>query len=169
MKFLVLLLTAIFGVASAAAQKRTAPELIELAASHSPDLRAAIEASFDAKDLKEGTAWLGRGPEFFFAVESDSAPALIIDDAAGQAMTQLPGSKLWYANAHIEPVARLHQFHYMVGGAKFGGKLDLPAFGPLSYLEPGTPSGKLSDKIDPYQQNLRRHDQRILDLCAGAI
>ena len=62
-------------------------------------------------------------------------------------MTQLPDSKLWYANAHIEPVARLHQFHYMVGGAKFGGKLDLPAFGPLSYLEPGTPSGKLSDKI----------------------
>ena len=85
MKFLVLVLVGIFGVASAAAQKRTAPELIELARSHSPDLRAAIEASFDAKDLKEGTAWLGRGPEFFFAVESDSAPSLIIDDAAGQA------------------------------------------------------------------------------------
>src|SRR6266571_3043381 len=77
-----------------AAQKRTAPELISLAATHSPELRSAIEASFDAKNLKEGTGWLGRGPEFFFAVESASAPTLLIDDAAGPAMMQLPGTQL---------------------------------------------------------------------------
>ncbi len=62
-------------------------------------------------------------------------------------MQQLAGSDLWYAAAHIEPVGRLHSFHYLVNGAKFGGKLDLPAFGPLSYLQPGVPSGTLSDKI----------------------
>jgi enterochelin esterase-like enzyme len=147
MKFPLLLLVGILAGMNAVAQKRTAPELIELAKSHSPELRAAIETSFDDKDLKEGTAWVGRGPEFFFAVESASAPTLIVDAAAAPAMIQLPGTQLWYANAHIEPVGRLHQFHYMVAGAKFGGKLDLPAFGPLSYLEPGTPTGKLSDKI----------------------
>ena len=147
MKISLLVLVGILAGMNAAAQKRTAPELIELAKSHSPELRAAIEASFDAKDLKEGTAWMGRGPEFFFAVEAASAPTLIVDDAAAPAMIQLPGTQLWYANAHIEPVGRLHQFHYMVAGAKFGGKLDLPAFGSLSYLEPGVPSGKLSDKI----------------------
>ena len=34
-----------------------------------------------------------------------------------------------------------------MNGAKFGGKLDVPAFTPLSYLQPGVPSGTLSEKI----------------------
>jgi enterochelin esterase-like enzyme len=133
--------------AHALAQKRTAPELIDLAKAHSPELRAAIDASFDAKDLKEGTAWVGHGPEFFFAVESTSLPALMVDEAPGPAMTQVSDSQLWYAVAHIEPVGRLHEYHYMVADAKFGGRLDLPAYGPLSYLQPGVPTGTLSDKI----------------------
>ena len=54
---------------------------------------------------------------------------------------------LWYAVAHIEPVGKLHQFHYVVNGANFGGSLDVPAFGPLSYLEPGVPTGTLSEMI----------------------
>lgn len=147
MKFPLLVLVGLIGAANVGAQKRTAPELIELSKSHSPELRAAIEASFDAKDLKEGTAWTGRGPDFFFAVEAGSAPTLMVDDAAGLTMTQLPDTQIWYASAHIVPVGRLHAFHYLVSGARFGGKLDLPAFSPLSYLEPGVPSGKLSDKI----------------------
>ena len=130
-----------------AADKLSAPELTALAKAHSPELRAAIEASFDARELKEGTAWAGRGPEFFFAVDAASAPSLVIDEAAGPAMQSLPGSNLWYAAARIEPVGRLHQFHYVVNGATFGGRLDVPAFGPLSYLQPGVPTGKLSEKI----------------------
>jgi enterochelin esterase-like enzyme len=62
-------------------------------------------------------------------------------------MQNLPGSSLWYAPAHIEPVGKLHSFHYLVQGAKFGGHLDLPAFSPLSYQQPGVPSGTLSPKI----------------------
>jgi enterochelin esterase-like enzyme len=134
-----------------AADKLTAPDLIALAKAHSTELRAAIVASFDAKDLKEGTAWSGHGPEFFFAVESAAPPALVVDEGAALPMTQVSGSDsasaLWVAAAHIEPVGRLHQFHYLVRGARFGGRLDLPAFGPLSYLQPGVPSGKLSEKI----------------------
>ncbi len=130
-----------------AVEKLGAPELISLAQAHSPELRAGIEATFEAKDLKEGTAWAGHGPDFFFAVEAPSTPTLMIDDTAGPAMTQLPGAKLWYSVAHIEPVSHLHEFHYLVDGAKFGGRLDLPAFGPLSYLQPGVPSGNLSEKL----------------------
>ena len=130
-----------------AADKRTAPELIALAGAHSTDLRAAIESTFDAKDLKAGTAWEGHGPDFFFAFEAASAPALVIDDGAPVPMQTLAGTQLWYAPARIEAVGRLHQFHYVVNGANFGGRLDLPAFGPLAYLAPGTPSGKLSEKI----------------------
>jgi enterochelin esterase family protein len=147
MRFLLLVLIGLFAVRGEAAEKLGAPELISLAQAHSPELRAGIEASFEAKDLKEGTAWAGHGPDFFFAVEAPSTPTLMIDDAAGPAMTELPGAKLWYSVAHIEPVSRLHEFHYLVDGTKFGGRLDLPVFGPLSYLQPGVPSGKLSEKL----------------------
>jgi len=131
-----------------AAEKMTAPQLIDLAKSNSANLREAITATFDARDLKEGTAWTGHGPDFFFATQAPSQPSLVIDEAPGPAMQHLAGSDLWYAAARIEPVGRLHSFHYMINGAAFGGKLDLPAFGPLSYLQPGVPSGTLSEKIE---------------------
>jgi len=110
-------------------------------------LRDAIPSTFDAKDLKEGTAWAGHGPDFFFAVQSQPKPQLVIDGSPGPQMQQFSGSDLWYTPARIEQLGKLHSFYYIVNGAKFGGKLDLPAFGPLSYLQPGIPSGTLSDKI----------------------
>lgn len=130
-----------------AAQKSKAPQLIEMANSNSPALRDAITATFDAKDLKEATAWIGRGPDFFFAAEATSQPALFIDGVAGPQMRSLAGSDLWYAMAHIEPVGTLHSFYYMIGGAKLGGRLDLPAFTQLSYQQADVPAGRLSAKI----------------------
>jgi enterochelin esterase family protein len=130
-----------------AADKSTAPQLIELATSNSPGLQAAVTTTFDPKDLKDGTASISRGPDFFFALQAASQPALLIDGAPGPAMIQLAGSNLWYAAAHVEPVGRLHSFHYLIGGAKFGGRLDLPASAPDSYLASGVPSGTLSPKI----------------------
>jgi len=132
---------------ASAAGKRNATELAEMAKASSPQLHDAITSTFEAKDLKEGTAWAGLGPQFFFALETDGKPQLLIDEAAGPAMQALPGSTLWYAAARIESVGKLHSFHYLVNGGKFGGKLDLPAFTLLSYLEPGVPSGTLSDKV----------------------
>ena len=67
----------------AEADKLTAPQLIALANSNSPALLDAINTSMDAKDLRSGTAWLGHGPDFFFATEAPSKPTLIIDDAPG--------------------------------------------------------------------------------------
>ena len=43
------------------ADKLTAPELIALAKAQSPELRAGIEGTFDAKQLREGTAWVAGG------------------------------------------------------------------------------------------------------------
>jgi enterochelin esterase family protein len=129
------------------AGKLTAAQLVELAKAHDSGLRAGIEATFDAKRLEAGTAWAGHGSQFFFAVDSDAAPMLVIDDLAAKPLDAIPGTHLWYATADVEPVGRLHQFHYLVNGEKFGGTLDVPAFGPLSYLEEGVPSGKLSEKI----------------------
>ena len=130
-----------------AADKSNATQLVELAKSSSPGLREAISATFDPKDLKEGTAWAGRGPDFFFVTQAQSRPQLMIDGAPGPPMQQLSGSDVWYAATRIEQVGKLHSFHYLVNGSKFGGKLDVPAFGLLSYLQPGIPSGTLSEKI----------------------
>jgi enterochelin esterase-like enzyme len=130
-----------------AADKSNATQLVELAKSSSPALREAISATSDPKDLKEGTAWAGRGPDFFFVTQAQSRPQLMIDGAPGPPMQQLSGSDVWYATTRIEQVGKLHSFHYLVNGSKFGGKLDVPAFGPLSYLQPSIPSGTLSDKM----------------------
>ena len=132
---------------ASAAEQSTATRLIELAKSPGPALRDAITATFEAKDLKEGTAWAGRGPDFFFALESKSKPQLVIDGAPGPQLQSLPATDFWYAAARIEQLGKLHSFYYLIDDNKFGGKLDVPAFGPLSYLQPGVPSGTISDKI----------------------
>lgn len=136
---------------ASATEKSTAIQLIELAKANSPGLRDAITASLDAKELKEGTAWIARGADFFFATEATSKPALFIDGAPGPHMQSFAASDLWYAAARIEPMGKLHSFYYLIGDAKdatkFGGRLDLPAFGPLSYLQSGIPAGTLSPKI----------------------
>lgn len=131
----------------AAETKKNATELSALAGSGNPALRDAIEATFDAKDLKDGTAWSGRGPEFFFALRSAAKPKLIIDGLEVPGLSLIGGTDLWYAATRIDAVGKLHSFHHVVNGAKVGGKLDLPAFGMLSYLQAGTPSGELSEKI----------------------
>jgi enterochelin esterase-like enzyme len=140
-------LALLFSIPTHAADKSTAPQLIALAKSASSTLRDAITTTFDAKDLKTGTAWIGRGPDFFFAIESSAKPALFLDDAPGPQMHQLASSNLWYAVGRIEQLGKLHSFYYLVNGQKFGGRLDLPAFTPDSYQQPGVPAGKLSDKI----------------------
>ena len=142
--FLVLILAT---VQSFAADKLTATQLIDLAKSKGAGMHDAITTTFSDKDLEEGTAWSGHGPDFFFATEAAAKPALFIDGAAGPQMQKIADSNLWYASAHIEPMGELHAFYYQVNGAKFGGRFDLPAFGPLSYLQPGVPSGTLSEKL----------------------
>jgi enterochelin esterase-like enzyme len=132
---------------SIASEKSTATQLVELAKARSPGLRDAIASTFEAKDLKEGTAWAGRGSDFFFAVQAQERPQLFIDAAPGPQMRPIAGSDIWYSAAHIEQLGKLHSFYYLVNGKWFGGKPDVPAFGPLSYLQPGVPSGTLSDKI----------------------
>lgn len=106
-----------------AADKLTAPQLVEMAKAHSPELRAAIEATLDAKQLKAGTAWAGHGSQFFFAVESEDAPMLVIDDFAPKSLEAIAGSHLWYGTADVEPLGRPHQFHYLVKGESFGAAL----------------------------------------------
>jgi enterochelin esterase-like enzyme len=147
MRTLTALLLAVLATANLTAQKMTAPQLITLAQSHSPALQDAINATFTPQELKEGTAWVGQGHDFFFALQSTTPPQLSIDRVPGPPMQSLGATGQWYAVARIEALGVLHSFDYQVSGKKFGGRLDLPAFGSDSYLEPGVPSGKLSEKL----------------------
>jgi len=147
MRTLTALLLAVLATANLTAQKMTAPQLITLAKSHSPALQDAINATFTPQELKEGTAWVGQGHDFFFAIQSTTPPQLFIDRAPGPPMQSLGAAGQWYAVAKIEELGVLHSFDYQVSGTKFGGRLDLPAFGPDSYLASGVPSGKLSEKL----------------------
>src|ERR1700748_1592557 len=80
----------------------SATQLAALASTNPAGLKSAITASFTAKELQEGTAWSGRGPDFFFAVEAKARPALYVDGAAGPQMQAVPsGDSLWYASAKI--------------------------------------------------------------------
>ncbi|HMI52599.1 MAG TPA: alpha/beta hydrolase-fold protein [Candidatus Saccharimonadales bacterium] len=143
------------GVPAPGAEKLSAVQLIALSKAEGPGLGEGIVASFAAKDLQEGTAWSANGGEFFFATEATAKPVLLVDGIAGPEMKSVEGTMLWFAVAEVQPVGRLHSFYYVLdgaasdgkGGRRFGGRLDLPAFGPLSYQQAGVPAGTLSAKI----------------------
>ncbi len=147
MRTAVLLALISCSVIAQAVEKMNATQLIQLAKSHKAGLAQAVIASFDDKDLKAGTAWMGYGPDFLFVTQAASRPQLIIDDTNGPAMRSLKTSSLWYGVARIEAVGKLHAFHYLINGQPFGGDLNLPAFGSLSYQQAGVPSGILSERM----------------------
>ena len=94
---LTVILTFLFAPSAIAAEKSTAPQLIELAKSNSPALKDAITNTLDAKELKEGTAWIAHGPDFFFAIETSSKPSrkLMIQSRLG---VRLPDFEI-----HLKP------------------------------------------------------------------
>jgi len=98
-----------------------------------------------AGDVNKGTAVMSDGPDFLFAIESAKKPTLYIDNQAAAPMTSA-GQDRWTYSGKLA-TGTSHSFYYLVDGQKFGGKTDVPAFGPDSYEQAGVPHGKLSEKI----------------------
>jgi enterochelin esterase family protein len=134
------------GVAQKGSRQYSAVELIRMADDHSPLLQQAIDESFPAKAVELGRVWVGDRHDFFFAVRTIRKPTLVIDDVPGPEMQSLGSTNLWYAHARIKRVGALHSFYYRVEGKQFGGSVNMPAFGDLSYPMPGVKSGLLSAK-----------------------
>ncbi|MGI8785973.1 MAG: alpha/beta hydrolase [Acidobacteriota bacterium] len=128
-------------------EKMNARQLIDLAR-RQPEAATiqAIVATFGREALEKGTAAIGEGPDFFWAVEAQSEPALFVDDQARPAMVRISGTGLWYQIGKLR-AGTSHTFHYLVEGKKFGGNLNLSAYGPDSYQHPGVPAGKLSERL----------------------
>ncbi len=132
-------------IAAFGADKLTAPQLIALTKSPN-QLAAALIATLGEEAIKKGTAVLGYGPDFIWAVESSTRPLLFVNEQPGPAPKQIPKSKLWYAVGKLAP-GTSHQFEYRIDGNPFGGKKDVPAYRPESYAKPGVPAGTLSEKL----------------------
>ena len=131
--------------AAAAQTKLTAPQLIALAARNAPELPQALTATF-GEELKKGTAVLGHVGDFVWAIEAATRPALFVDDIARPPMRQIAGTNLWYAVDKVV-TGTSHRFHYVIESKVFGGRTDVPAYGPDSYVQPGVPQGKLSERL----------------------
>ena len=97
-------------------------------------------------DPKQGTAFTGNGPDFTFTIVTNGRPGIVIDEGPMREMDQLPGGNQWVYKTKLQ-TGTSHAFYYLVNGAKFGGRADIPAYLPESYEQPGVPQGKLSEKI----------------------
>lgn len=120
--------------------------LWRLTQSPSPELASALASWFCESDLRQGKAWASQGSNFVWALESEKEPQLVVDEQAPRKMRRILGTHLWYATGQLQ-TGQVHAFEYRIEGKPFGGKADVPAFGPYSYPKPGVPPGRLSDKF----------------------
>lgn len=146
MKTRLLICLMLSSVAAFGADKLTAPQLIALTKGRPDKLQEALVATFGEEMIHKGTAAIGRGPDFIWAVESSTRPVMMIDEEPGPVMKRIAKSNIWYAVGTLR-VGTGHEYEYRIGGKPFGGSRDLPAFGPESYLKPGVSSGALSEKL----------------------
>jgi enterochelin esterase family protein len=130
--------------AAFAADTLTVGELGRLIHQRAAGARATIGTALGEDNLKKGTAVLYEAGTFAFAVASEKEPQLVINDGPPQSMERF--DDLWVAHAKVD-TSRTHNFHYVINGEVFGGRNDVPAYGPYSYEKPGVPKGTLSEKM----------------------
>ena len=94
--------------------------------------------------LEKGEAWASREGDFLFAIVSAKEPRIVVDEGAAAKMSR-EGDK-WVYRTKLRTGA-IHRFHYLIDGAPFGGKNDVPAFTAMHYEAAGVPQGTLTEKI----------------------
>src|SRR5262249_15628236 len=89
------------------------------------------------------TIW---GQDYLFLANSPAAVTISIDQQPATALTQVPGSNLWMLLTKMR-TGVTHQFQFYSAGKPLGARSDAVGYNPDSYPKPGTPKGKVSDKI----------------------
>ncbi|MFO0282750.1 MAG: alpha/beta hydrolase [Acidobacteriota bacterium] len=127
------------------AQRPDAGRVLQLAAKPgSVEFQQALTAFFSAEQLDKGTAALTVGADALFAIRAEKAPRLLVNDVPAAPMKK--AGPFFVGQAKL-PLYTSHTFHYLVEGKRFGGRLDLPAFGPEAYEQAGVPQGQISEKF----------------------
>jgi enterochelin esterase-like enzyme len=145
MKTALLLAMAVFPVLGA--EKLTVKQLTDLSRLPEDKVFAdGLKATFADKALKDGSAALGEGPDFVWAVEAPEAPELYVDDVKVAVLKPAGNSGLWFYVGALK-TGTTHNFHYLVGATRTAEAMNVPAYGPESYAKPGVPQGKLSEKM----------------------
>src|ERR1041385_3692869 len=63
-----------------------------------PEFKDALVKALHDNALDNGTAWMGEGTEFIWAVRTPGAhPSLEVDGKPGPAMKHIAGSDIWFA------------------------------------------------------------------------
>jgi enterochelin esterase-like enzyme len=140
---------AVPGSAAAAEAEKLPPlKLIELSRSspNGPQFREALVTTLGERRIQAGTAHIGEGPDFLWAIEASSPPHLIVDDQPRPPMTRIQGTDLWFETGKLT-TGKNHTYYYMVDDRRTGGDVNVPAYGPDSYEHPDVPKGTLSAQI----------------------
>jgi enterochelin esterase-like enzyme len=130
-----------------AAERPVVDRLIQLARTQPASAAFAekLVAAMGADSIRDGTAVVGNGPDFVWAVESQDPPVLYVDDEKYADMQSASGN-LWFHVGKLAP-GDAYKFHYMAGNTVMGGALNIAAYTPDSYAQPGVPKGELSEKM----------------------
>lgn len=127
------------------AQKPDPADLLKLAGKpNDPAFLKALEATFTPQQLEKGEAAVTHGPDAIYAIRAASLPRLFVNNNPAAAMKKAGPYYIGFAKL---PVYTSHTYHYMIDGKRFGGRLDLSAFGPEAYEQPGVPQGRISEKF----------------------
>ncbi len=131
----------ILGLAlTAGAQTHPLKALIDAARSNSPALKDLLTAGLPLLHGRDGAAvW---GQEFLFAVESADPATVSIDHQPAVAMTNIPGTKLWYRLMTLR-LGTTHNYNYFAAGKSLG-TYDVAGYNPDSYPQAGAAAGRLS-------------------------
>lgn len=128
---------------TAQAEKVTAAKLIEMAQKRDPALETALRDTLGAEAIQKGTAVLGEGAEFIWAVDAPTEPLLQLNNNVPFHVYKLGG--LWMYQGQLK-TGTSHRFNWVIDAKPFGGANNIAAFGPESYPH-GAPEGKMTGPI----------------------
>jgi enterochelin esterase-like enzyme len=126
------------------AEKVPAARLLEMARANDPALEQTLRDTLTEDALKKGTAVIGEGPDFVWAVISDKQPVLRID--FGDPLTPRRAGGLWMYAGKLK-TGTAHKAEWFVDGKSIGGANNIAAYPPESYPQTGVPEGKLTGPI----------------------
>ncbi len=137
----------LFAPAFLFAQKVEPEKLIEMARNlraAGPGLEQSLRDTLGNDAIQKGTAVVCWGADCVWAIESAKEPWLAINNTPPFHVYK--AGNLWVYAGQLKTYTS-HRFHWVIEGAKFGGKNDIAAFGPESYPREGVARGKMHGPI----------------------